>query len=116
MNRRSFLGTILALGVAPAIVRVDSLMRVVPVDTTILGVDTLYGIGYGITKEELKEVYSWYVGDIVTINSLGHFDKASHQDLNRPFGDPGLGVVTGFNPDKSSIVLTDPSIAFEVGK
>ena len=32
MNRRGFLGSILALGVAPAIVRADSLMRIVPRD------------------------------------------------------------------------------------
>ena len=32
MNRRGFIGSILALGVAPAIVRADSLMRVVPRD------------------------------------------------------------------------------------
>lgn len=36
MNRRGFLGSILALGAAPAIVRADSLMRVVPRETTIL--------------------------------------------------------------------------------
>ena len=30
MNRRGFLGGILALGAAPAIVRADSLMRIVP--------------------------------------------------------------------------------------
>jgi len=30
MNRRSFLSSILALGAAPAIVRADSLMRIVP--------------------------------------------------------------------------------------
>lgn len=36
MNRRSFLSTILALGVAPAIVRADSLMRIVPLRTTII--------------------------------------------------------------------------------
>lgn len=30
MNRRGFLGSILALGAAPAIVRADSLMRIVP--------------------------------------------------------------------------------------
>lgn len=30
MNRRGFLGSILALGAAPAIVRADALMRVVP--------------------------------------------------------------------------------------
>lgn len=33
MNRRGFLGSILALGAAPAIVRADALMRIVPVDT-----------------------------------------------------------------------------------
>lgn len=30
MNRRGFMGTMLALGAAPAIVRADSLMRIVP--------------------------------------------------------------------------------------
>lgn len=30
MNRRSFMGSILALGAAPAIVRADALMRIVP--------------------------------------------------------------------------------------
>lgn len=35
-TRRSFLGSILALGAAPAIVRADALMRVVPVGTTVL--------------------------------------------------------------------------------
>ena len=40
MNRRSFLGSILALGAAPAIVRADALMRIVPRETGIfLGVD-----------------------------------------------------------------------------
>lgn len=36
MNRRGFLQTILAACVAPAIVRADSLMRVIPRETTIL--------------------------------------------------------------------------------
>jgi hypothetical protein len=36
MNRRGFLASCLALGAAPAIVRADSLMRIVPVETTIL--------------------------------------------------------------------------------
>ena len=36
MNRRGFLGSILALGVAPAIVRADSLMRVVPREMVML--------------------------------------------------------------------------------
>jgi DMSO reductase anchor subunit len=36
MNRRSFLASILALGAAPAIVRADSLMRVVARETEIV--------------------------------------------------------------------------------
>jgi hypothetical protein len=35
-TRRGFLGSILALGVAPAIVRADSLMRIVPREVEIL--------------------------------------------------------------------------------
>jgi hypothetical protein len=35
MNRRGFIGSILALGAAPAIVRADSLMRIVPVGTLV---------------------------------------------------------------------------------
>jgi len=38
MNRRGFLGSILALGAAPAIVRADSLMRVVPRDLALIEV------------------------------------------------------------------------------
>lgn len=41
MNRRGFMGSILALGVAPAIVRADSLMRIVPRETIILGPGTI---------------------------------------------------------------------------
>ena len=37
MNRRGFLGSILALSAAPAIVRADSLMRVVPVNLLVAG-------------------------------------------------------------------------------
>lgn len=35
MNRRGFLGAILASAVAPAIVRADALMRIVPRETTL---------------------------------------------------------------------------------
>lgn len=38
-SRRSFLASILALGAAPAIVRADALMRVVPRETTLLLAD-----------------------------------------------------------------------------
>lgn len=36
MNRRGFLGSILAAAAAPAIVRADSLMRIVPAETSVL--------------------------------------------------------------------------------
>jgi len=36
MNRRGFLGAILAAGCAPAIVRADALMRIVPRDAVLL--------------------------------------------------------------------------------
>lgn len=36
MNRRGFLGSILALGAAPAIVRADSLMRIIPLDQGVI--------------------------------------------------------------------------------
>lgn len=41
MKRRSFLGTILAAAVAPAIVRADSLMRIVPRETLFIDADLL---------------------------------------------------------------------------
>lgn len=41
MNRRGFLGFILAAAVAPAIVRADSLMRIVPIETAILMPDEM---------------------------------------------------------------------------
>lgn len=41
MNRRSFLATILASAVAPAIVRADSLMRIVPRETLVIATSDL---------------------------------------------------------------------------
>ena len=38
-TRRNFMGSILALGMAPAIVRADSLMRIVPRDTVLWTAD-----------------------------------------------------------------------------
>lgn len=44
MNRRGFLTGVLAACAAPAIVRVDSLMRVVPVETNVLTLDMMRDI------------------------------------------------------------------------
>ena len=49
MNRRGFLtglGGILAVAAAPAIVRADSLMRVVPVDTSICDLRAAFAAGF----------------------------------------------------------------------
>ncbi len=54
MNRRSFLSSMLALGAAPAIVRADSLMRIVPRETLVYEHVT-YGRGYSITLDELYD-------------------------------------------------------------
>jgi len=43
VNRRGFLGSILALGAAPAIVRADSLMRIIPRDSGIIRIDQTRG-------------------------------------------------------------------------
>lgn len=49
-SRRSFLSSILSLGVAPAIVRADSLMRVIPLDTYLLTESNLEDIIIEISK------------------------------------------------------------------
>jgi hypothetical protein len=47
MNRRGFLGSILLAAAAPAIVRADSLMRIVPRDVVLLGDYALDARGSG---------------------------------------------------------------------
>lgn len=46
MNRRGFIGSILALGVAPAIVRADALMRIVPRDVIVASGWTTFSIAF----------------------------------------------------------------------
>lgn len=58
MNRRGFLGSILALGAAPAIVRADSLMRIIPRDIGIL-------IGAEVTAEVMT-----YGNRLLTIDQI----------------------------------------------
>lgn len=55
MNRRGFLGSILALAAAPAIVRADSLMRIVPISAPIIPVET--GITEAALVALLKKVW-----------------------------------------------------------
>jgi hypothetical protein len=51
MNRRGFIGSILALGAAPAIVRADSLMRIIPRETSLP-----YGTSVPITEASFPPI------------------------------------------------------------
>jgi polygalacturonase len=60
MDRRGFLGSMLAACAAPAIVRADSLMRVIPISTIVIPAKTIMGmvnvrdfgaIGDGVTDD-----------------------------------------------------------------
>jgi len=94
MNRRSFMSSILALGVAPAIVRADSLMRIVPRETLILPTLDLHISGR-------SNLLCSIVGDI--LNRSG-FDPSMYDlsALDQP--------ITGFIMDPSRTIsetLTD---------
>lgn len=61
MNRRGFLGAILAAAAAPAIVRADSLMRIVPRETEVLtwsGVDLAGGGASEVVIQWIDDVES----------------------------------------------------------
>lgn len=52
VNRRGFLSSILALATAPAIVRADSLMRVIPMEAPVLLERDLVDFIYELTPKE----------------------------------------------------------------
>lgn len=56
MNRRGFLGAMLAACAAPAIVRVDSLMRIVPVETQIILPDSYLAFVHPDVCEDLLKL------------------------------------------------------------
>lgn len=65
MNRRSFLQSILAFCAAPAIVRADSLMRVVPRETTVLVYQDVWA------PARLLEASVISCPDVIEVMSLG---------------------------------------------
>lgn len=83
MNRRSFLGSILAAAAAPAIVRADSLMRIVPREMTLMtgdyvldarGSDSLlYEVGYFTPVLAFDGMESVLPGRYERIGSVIHF-------------------------------------------
>lgn len=81
MTRRGFLGSILAAAVAPAIVRADSLMRIVPRETLVLGTGEFTletwvwancGIVSATVQQELETITAQAIGanarELYTLN------------------------------------------------
>ena len=68
MNRRGFLQTCLALAAAPAIVRADSLMRIVPRDTRIIALRDLSGNGNHLYFVE-NPLYRPQITELLVFNS-----------------------------------------------
>jgi hypothetical protein len=66
VNRRGFLGSILALGAAPAIVRADSLMRILPMERLVLS-----PLGILMPTGAMREMWAY---DIVTDDMIRRFD------------------------------------------
>jgi len=73
MDRRGFLGSILALAVAPAIVRVDSLMRIVPRETSVWTIESTPG---GI----------WYSGEIGSYEGVRFIESLEPGAILTPSG------------------------------
>lgn len=67
MNRRGFLKGILLAGIAPAIIRADSLMRAIPTETTILPAGFLelppIGVPLSANKSLWPGVKHWWAID-----------------------------------------------------
>jgi hypothetical protein len=72
MNRRGFLGSILALGAAPAIVRADSLMRLIPRDLSLLlPLETQRAASSAMWAGTIREMTGF---DIVRDETIKRFD------------------------------------------
>lgn len=73
MNRRGFLGSILAAGVAPAIVRIENLMGMVPTESGLLVPRSIEDLW----REDLHHYQGvdWAAGDDMTAFSLQRICK-----------------------------------------
>jgi hypothetical protein len=130
VNRRGFLTSILALGVAPAIVRADSLMKIVPVNTGItiypslrpdVSFDDVIAKAMRETKERIvaNVLNPFFVGDPVMVEKdwdkvreQGHMWRKAHVgEIFKPLD----GVVVGIQFDGKPIVETDLNKTHEVG-
>ena len=86
MDRRGFLSSVIALAAAPAIVRADSLMRVVPVNTLVAPVLTMPVIwGEQFEIEHTNLVHSWWTRESSGgwVRRVSYIPAASSPDFLR---------------------------------
>lgn len=67
MNRRGFLSSILIAGAAPAIVRVDALMRVRQRDETVLTLDTVMESRKSVRLQAFHDLAEWNAGVVSSV-------------------------------------------------
>jgi hypothetical protein len=103
MNRRGFLGSILALGAAPAIVRADSLMKMLPMETIIIPRAPILSAMTGLPMGFVREIW---MHDIVRDEMIHRFDV---RGLNRD----GLWTQSGVDVRYLPGTESDPAPALE---
>ena len=86
MNRRGFLGSIIAAAAAPAIVRVDSLMRIVPRETGVLVEFDPRGFSLTVEMmtEEMMRVFSKRLVFADNVNRLWEAEPGSVIAIQKP--------------------------------
>lgn len=131
ISRRGFIKGMLLASVAPAIVRADSLMRLIPTETTIIE-SSGFGLA-AVKKEGASIIYdgcnagnlwpgvkAWWaksycdIGDIVSLaeNAV----RANNVvDRARP-GDTLIGVVVGRSHDGRVLVADDPTTIVNINR
>lgn len=90
MNRRGFLGSILTACVAPAIVRADRLMRVVPRDATVLPIN-INPLDYDVVVD-VGPIFRGQLGSyggvtirqtVITSNIIERLHREAQAEINR---------------------------------
>lgn len=124
ITRRGFLKGMLLAGVAPAIVRADSLMRLIPTETEVLKFTVTEEIGLiapgNFNALLWPGVQAWWsksycdIGDVVSLaeNAV----RANNVvDRARP-GDTLIGVVVGRSHDGRVLVADDPTTVVNINR
>ena len=99
MNRRGFLGSILALGAAPAIVRADSLMRIVPRGTSLV-------TGAAISTREMRWIIESTPGGEDWARRFGYYSAPRQSGKTDAVRNAILARYLDFNEGDLKIILT----------